>query len=914
MTKFWLLLILFLLPTVLIAQTLSISSDSSRASMLPGTTTSISFLLENISSETATYQINAISEHPDILAMLQARPYTLKAGERSVLLVPIRIAKEAQQGTYALTLQIKNVQNGTEYNYTTPFKIAQNKSISLVAIEIPEFVRSGENIITTFLLKNSGNTTEELIMDAGKDIALSDSIVTLAAGHSKIITLTKPTNPDLGQNEYQNLRLTVFNPASPEDRQIAYASTKLIAAKPVEDDLFHRLPITASITYTGMENFGAYGGGLQGRIYGKGSLDKANIHKVEFSGISKNPVAFNAFSPYEEYYINYQNENLYIHLGDKSYSSSYLTEFARYGRGAEVRYNYGKVSLGGFYNRPRFFSDIQHEYNVYTTAKVAKQSELTAGFLYKTPRSGEQQFGSLPLDSDAKLPYVKGKFQITKNINIAGEYAYSKTKALEGNAYMLQTQFNLKKLNANVSYLHASPVFAGYFTNTKMWNGYAQYRFSSKWNFFFNFTQDAQNFRRDTLFFAAPYRQLLMGGLQYNYRSNGFAMLSGGSQTYQDRLEQKRFDYMEQFIRLSLFQNIGIFQLNLESQFGKTTNYLTQFNGNSSFYAANLSFQKFRTSFYLFASYAITSRYQLRNDKQMFYGARIVSNWSAKTRLSLSYQNNFMPEEYYKDRNFFELLFRQDIMKHSSIDISGRYTVQRGDINKGVIFSIRYSLRINAPVQKTASYTTLYGNVSNLGVSKTEGVRLMLGNNVAITDKEGNYVFKNVIPSEQILEIDRTSLELEDITNVVLPVSLPLHAKDNEFNFGLTSAGTIKGEVKLLSNAADENTVGQSALVALVKPKSESVILEASNQEQTYRKIVFIGDDFDFTYLRPGEWKVKIYRNGLDKRYKIAVDEFDVTLNAGKTAFISIPINKQQNSIKFQEGTIKVGSNETKKK
>ncbi|MEF9477004.1 hypothetical protein OWR28_03990 [Chryseobacterium sp. 1B4] len=298
---------------------------------------------------------------------------------------------------------------------------------------------------------------------------------------------------------------------------------------------------------------------------------------------------------------------------------------------------------------------------------------------------------------------------------------------------------------------------------------------------------------------AAPYRKYFQYGIQYRYLPNGFITLNNGHQTYKDRLEPKQFDYYERYFKVSINQQIGVFQINLDGQFGKTDNYLTGFSGNSSFYSANLSFQKFRTSFNIFGSYAISSRYQLQNQKNLYYGARIFSRFSDKTSLSLFYQNNYMPEEYFKDRNLFELLFHQQLFPGNELDLSGRYSLQRGEIgDKDFIFSMRYTWRPNIPVQKTAEYTSLSGNVANLGVKKTDGIRLMLGSYLSVTDKDGNYMFKNVIPGNYFLEIDRSTTEINDIPTQTFPAALSLVNKENIFNFGITAAAHIQGYVRFL--------------------------------------------------------------------------------------------------------------------
>ncbi|MCS3871707.1 hypothetical protein J3D55_004623 [Chryseobacterium ginsenosidimutans] len=803
--------------------------------------------------------------------------------------------------------------DGSRFTKKTDVIVSGSRKLSLTALEAPEFIRAGETIKASFLLKNSGNVVENLILESKNAIVDQDTYLSMQPGEAKVITIHKITSAELGQNEYQNLNLSVYSKESPTENQSAYVSIKIISVKPVEDDIYHRLSVATSLSFIGMQNMGVYQDGFQGEVYGKGSLDKENKNNIEFHAVTENPVEFNSFTQYEEYFINYKRDDFFVHLGDKNYSASYLTEFARYGRGAEVRYDFKKVSLGGFYNHPRFFRDIKDEFNMYSTFKIRKESEITAGYLYKIPRKGEMNFGNIRLDSEAHLPYTTAKFKISKNITVSGELAYSKTDTMEGSAYMLQTQATFERLNGSVLYMRASPQFAGYFTNTSTFNGNLQYRISNRLNVFANYMRDAKNFQRDTLFLAAPYRNYLQYGLQYKYLSNGFIMLYNGFQKYQDRLEPKQFDYYERFFKVSIDQKIGIFQVNLESQFGKTENYLTGFSGNSSFYTANLSFERLKTSFNIYASYAITSRYQLQNQKQVYYGARIISRLSDKTNFSLFYQNNYMPEEYFKDRNLFELLFHQQIFPGNELDLSGRYSLQRGELgNKDFIFSVRYTLRLHVPVQKIADYTTLSGNISNLGVRKTEGIKLMLGSYLSVTDKNGNYTFKNIIPGNYYLEIDRSTTDINDISSISLPASLSLSNKENIFNLGLMTASGIEGTIQLTEN---EGSYSFAKLqLNKDKKKKESIIIEATNGEQTYRKIAFIGDTFDFTYLRPGDWKVKIYRNGLDKRYKISVENFDLTLKPSEKQNITIHITKQQSEIKYQQESIKVGYNEIKKK
>lgn len=167
--------------------------------------------------------------------------------------------------------------------------------------------------------------------------------------------------------------------------------------------------MSAAVSFIGMRNRGIYENGFQGELHGKGSLSIENKDMLEFRAVSPNPVEFSAFTRYEEYYINYKNQNFFVHLGDKTFSSSFLTEFARYGRGAELRYDFKKVSLGGFYNHPRFFRDIKEEFNIYSQFRFGKQTEITAGYLYKIPQTeinNNYYSSSTYLSSKAHLPIL----------------------------------------------------------------------------------------------------------------------------------------------------------------------------------------------------------------------------------------------------------------------------------------------------------------------------------------------------------------------------------------------------------------------------------------------------------------------------------------------------------------------------
>lgn len=69
----------------------------------------------------------------------------------------------------------------------------------------------------------------------------------------------------------------------------------------------------------------------------------------------------------------------------------------------------------------------------------------------------------------------------------------------------------------------------------------------------------------------------------------------------------------------------------------------------------------------------------------------------------------------------------------------------------------------------------------------------------------------------------------------------------------MTSAAKIQGKIEYKEHESNL----QFAQLSTKKKKNENLIAEVTNGNQTFRKLVLLGDYFDFTYLRPGDWKGK---------------------------------------------------------
>ncbi|RXM41664.1 hypothetical protein [Flavobacterium sp. YO64] len=161
-------------------------------------------------------------------------------------------------------------------------------------------------------------------------------------------------------------------------------------------------------------------------------------------------------------------------------------------------------------------------------------------------------------------------------------------------------------------------------------------------------------------------------------------------------------------------------------------------------------------------------------------------------------------------------------------------------------------------------------------------------------------MFKNVKPDTYFLEIEQGTLGVKDITDIDIPAKVTIAEGGNYLDFGITKASNIKGTIIL----DDKDIVD----------KEQSIIVEIISDNQVFRKICKITKPFDFTYLRPGDWKLKVYRNALDSKYKILTDEINLTLNPNEEKQVQIKISKTEKEIKYLQKPMKVGFNTSKDK
>jgi hypothetical protein len=234
--------------------------------------------------------------------------------------------------------------------------------------------------------------------------------------------------------------------------------------------------------------------------------------------------------------------------------------------------------------------------------------------------------------------------------------------------------------------------------------------------------------------------------------------------------------------------------------------------------------------------------------------------------------------------------------------------LQKQVSGKDFSISLRYTVGINVPIRKIAEFGEVSGVIKNAGAEKIEGVRLFCNGHTAVTDKLGAFIFRNLKPGKYFLLIDQTSIGLHDIPDVKQPIEIQVLEGQNEFSFGMCRSASITGHVDLklenmqfYEHSADED-IGK-----------ENIIVEVTNGGETIRKYARLDSNFVFDNLRPGEWNVRVYRNGLSNNFQVETNAYSLVLKSGETEKIKILVIRKSREIKFLQQSMKISYNTPQK-
>ncbi|MGB0178397.1 MAG: hypothetical protein ACPF9D_14620, partial [Owenweeksia sp.] len=336
----------------------------------------------------------------------------------------------------------------------------------------------------------------------------------------------------------------------------------------------------------------------------------------------------------------------------------------------------------------------------------------------------------------------------------------------------------------------------------------------------------------DTFFVTAPFSYSAALNIAYRIDERTRMRLTSGQRRRKDRMSLNLFDYKEDFVRMNLNKNYKQVSFGFLSEYQWNINYLLPEEDRiSNGYMIGGSFgykigEKLGLSTY--ANYLDNSRYSNERFRTVIFS--LQANWAAsqRTRLGLSYQNNYDIEDYYQTQDYLDASIEQRVGRNHLLTFSGRYAKPRFQGTKQLFVNAKYTYEFGMPIRRIKGTGKVKGRVTMNDSIPLKGVIIRIAGQKAVTDNEGYFIFPKVLENFYFMTLDRTSIDISLISEVPQPYKMDVVSNQTiTHNINLVKASHIKGRIIIPANTnklLDEKETQSIPIYMELKNENESFI------------------------------------------------------------------------------------------
>lgn len=806
-------------------------------------------------------------------------------------IIGIQIPHNSSAGDYTIELEaFENPGLESFGKALIPIYVKPRYEIEVEKIKTSQYLFAGDTLGARFLIRNLSNLDipVDITVINGQESKISHQRI--SRDSSLLANVPISISKDIISYTQQLVILSAAIAEKPETEKSVYYTYDIFPSEQVKFDAFNRFPLKVSGILASSNRWGKGTFSTMYDILGKGIINEQKKQKLEFHLRGPNRSGNPLFGLNDEYYLLFNAPKTELVLGDNNYSLSELTESSRNGRGMKFQYNLKKWSVGSFYNSPRFYPTVKQVYSFYSDYRFNLKNSLSAGYLSKTDTTNNK----------VQLLTIHGLNSPLSWLNTDYELAFGQNKQKLAKAYKGSIYMQYSNLSSHISYTRADPDFPGFVSNSRRLSSGITANLK-KLNLYLNYDINESNLALDTLFSNAPFSKNLSFSAGYRMSPKNSISLGAYSTSLKDKAPSPLFDYSKINGRMNIQSKFGPMLMNLQGELGKIKNFLGIEDGDlTTFYngALTINYQLNKTiTANGFINYQGGQQYKITGFDRFYYGTSVLANLKENVTISLQYNSNYELKDYTMDRSLLSLEINGRLNTRHEISLGTNYNLVKNTLNtKEFSLQLRYAYTLNIPISKKKDIGSLKGKIINHGDEKVSGIRLNLNGIITITDKDGNFKFPMVKVGKYILTADESSFGLNAITEMQGPYWITIEpGKEAHFELAMTKSARIEG---MLDIQEDERT-GEKGYYP-IKEEIDKVIIEASNSNEMFRVLSERDGSFRFEDLRPGEWQVKVYPNGIPKGYQLVDSQFKLSLKPGNVEKINVVIKKEIRQIKFQ--------------
>lgn len=808
-------------------------------------------------------------------------------------IISLHIPDNTKAGNYSIELEAFEMPGNQSFGKVNiPISVQPRYEISVEKLKVPRYLFSGDTLDVKFLIRNISNLDVSVVAAIINGKKLENRNVSIPMDSSILMNVSISVPKNLSYYTQQTIALTTAITDKPETERSCSYSFDIIPSGNVKFDGYNRMPLKVSGIFATRNRTEKRDYCSMFDIQGGGLLNETKNQNLEFHFRGPDRGGNPLLGLNDEYSLTYTTPKTGIFIGDNNYRLSDLTESSRSGRGFEIWHNFDKLTFGSFINFPRYYPGIKQIFSFYTKYKINEKILFNAGYLMKFNADNK----------NAQLLTLSGYINPFSWGNTEFELATGLQQAQMTKAYKATFNIDYSIFRSHFNFTHADLGFPGYFSNSRYISSGITANLNRKVSLSLNYDLNRSNLALDTLYANAPLSKNLSFLTSYRMSQNNSVSIGIYIIGLEDQAPEPLFNYTKYNGRITLQSKFRRINLNIQGELGKVMNFLGANNGDlTDFYNGNFSMKySFNESISVngFVNYQGGQQYLITGFHRFYYGGSLQASMKKKTYISLDYQNNYELKEYYRDRSLLSFQIHQQLNPNHEFDLSTNYNLVKNSLNKKELsINLRYTYTINIPVSKKNNVGSLIGKVINMGIESVEGIMLNLNGNITMTDKKGDFEFPVVNIGTYILVIDESSAGLNTIAGVPGPYRVKIEpGKETRFEMQLTRSSRIQGRLVIREDEKND----QKGYYP-IKEEIENLIIEASNGTETFRILSRRDGTFSFNDLRPGNWHIKIYPNGIPQGYQLESDQFNFNLVSGKEENLDVIIHKKSREIKLQK-------------
>ena len=866
--------------------------NKTKIELKPGSNANMAIWLINNSNEDKELLLKINT--PEGLSLLS--DYSSVFVERSskqLKIFSFYVNESTKVGDYNITIEAYDKEDGKLINkIEIRIYVLPNYELFTKVMDAPDYVFSGDTVSVRFMIQNLSNTKVNISANIVNSKISESKKFFVEPDSSKFIRITISTNEDITQYTRNGVRLTAIIMESPEVISETSCVFDVIPSGKIKFDSYNRIPTHISGLFVTNNQTGERLYGYMFDIEGSGNISYRKKRSIAFHFRGPNRQGNPILGQTDVYNIRYASLHSRAAIGDNSYNLTNLTEGSRNGRGLEYEHILKKLSFGAFLNYPRFYPSLERVASLYGSYFIDNKLTIKVGYLNKL----------YVTDSSAQLVSLSGESSPFSWGDIAFEYAMGMANGKTTKAYSADVRIHFSKYRVFFAYTSADMDFPGYLSNSQYVSSGASAAIFKKINIAVNYNFNHTNVALDTMFANAPFSSNANIVLNYSLNYNHSISISANLNSNEDMSMPKQFNYKKTTGRISLRNRIKRIGINTDVSMGKTQNFLPLNDGEiTSVIDASLTLQ-YNISKNIFAksfvSYNGGQQYLTEDLTSFFYGIVVDAYLGRKLKFRFQYQNNYLVEEYYKDRSLLGLQASYLLHTNHHIGAGVNYDLRKNSLNNTVLnANLKYTYTINVPVSRKEDVGGLHGKVINNGVDNIEGILFTLAGNIVFSNKNGEFEIPFVKSGTYFLFMDNSKSGLNTIAEKPGPYKIDILPGENTyFEITLTKSGQIEGGIII----EEDSNKDKKGFIQL-KTKIDRLIVEVNNGQEIYRVYTNTDGTFNFSDLRPGEWKLIVYDKGIPDGFQLVNKEYIINLSAGETKNAKVVIRKKSRKIKFQK-------------